>query len=61
MSDHSLIGVTGGITSALALDKLQDAHIGMYQAGFFPTMMIGLPAVAIAMALKSEKEHRSAV
>jgi len=61
MSNHSLIVTAGGITSATALTQLQGGNIGMYQSGFFPTMMVGLPAVAIAMSLRAEKEHKSAV
>ena len=44
-----------------SIDLLQSANIGMYQAGFYPTMMFGLPAVAIAMAVRSENEHKKAV
>ncbi len=43
------------------LDLLRGTHIGMYQAGFFPTMMFGLPAVAIAMAIKADDEWKKQV
>ncbi len=44
-----------------SIDLLRSANIGMYQAGFYPTMMFGLPAVAIAMAMRAEDEHKKAV
>ncbi len=34
---------------------------GMYQAGFFPVMLLGLPAAALAMYLAAKKEKRAAV
>ena len=43
------------------IDILRGTNIGMYQAGFFPTMMFGLPAVAGAMALKADNEHKKPV
>lgn len=43
------------------IDILRGTNIGMYQAGFYPTMMFGLPAVAIAMAMRAEDEHKKAV
>ncbi len=42
-------------------ETIRDAHIGIYQAGFFPTMMFGLPAIAIAMAIRSEDEYKKQV
>ncbi len=44
-----------------SIDLLRSTNIGMYQAGFYPTMMFGLPAVAIAMAMRAEDEHKKAV
>ncbi len=43
------------------ISMLRDTKIGMYQAGFYPTMMFGLPAVAIAMAVKAEDEWKKQV
>lgn len=43
------------------LDLLRSTNVGMYQVGFYPTMMFGLPAVAIAMAMRAEDEHKRAV
>lgn len=40
---------------------LLDANIGMYQAGFFPTMMFGLPAVGMAISMRAEDENKKAV
>lgn len=34
-------------------------HPGMYQAGFFPIMMFGLPAAAIAMFTVAKKERKN--
>lgn len=36
-------------------------HVGMYQAGFFPIMMFGLPGAGLAMALAAKKEKRAEV
>ncbi len=44
-----------------SIQLLQSANIGMYQAGFYPTMMFGLPAVAIAMAIRAEDEYKKQV
>ncbi len=49
---------SGGTNS---IDLLRDTKIGMYQAGFYPTMMFGLPAVAIAMAIRAEDEYKKQV
>ncbi len=43
------------------ISLLKDTKIGMYQAGFYPTMMFGLPAVAIAMAIRAEDEYKKQV
>ncbi|WP_026459931.1 N-acetylglucosamine-specific PTS transporter subunit IIBC [Schaalia suimastitidis] len=36
-------------------------HVGMYQAGFFPVMMFGLPAAALAMYLRAESKRKKVV
>ncbi|GGQ02604.1 PTS transporter subunit EIIC [Streptomyces mutabilis] len=38
-----------------------DPSAGMYQSGFFPIMMFGLPAAALAMAHAARPERRKAV
>ncbi|MER6624778.1 MULTISPECIES: PTS transporter subunit EIIC [unclassified Streptomyces] len=38
-----------------------DPTAGMYQSGFFPIMMFGLPAAALAMAHAARPERRKAV
>ncbi|GAA1355443.1 PTS transporter subunit EIIC [Streptomyces beijiangensis] len=38
-----------------------DGTAGMYQSGFFPIMMFGLPAAALAMAHTARPERRKAV
>ncbi len=43
------------------IELIRSANIGMYQAGFYPTMMFGLPAVAIAMAMRAEDEYKKQV
>lgn len=49
--------VHGDITRFLA----GDPSAGMFQSGFFPIMMFGLPAAAIAMAHCARPERRKAV
>ncbi len=44
-----------------ALSVLRSSNIGMYEVGFYPTMMFGLPAVAIAMAMRAEDEYKKQV
>ena len=34
---------------------------GAFQAGFYPIMMFGLPAVGFAIAKNADKEHQKAV
>jgi phosphotransferase system glucose/maltose/N-acetylglucosamine-specific IIC component len=53
--------VSNILTDSTLLSQLQGSNIGIYQVGFFPTMMFGLPAVAIAMACRAEQEHRKQV
>ncbi|MEU6772846.1 PTS transporter subunit EIIC [Streptomyces sp. NPDC046759] len=38
-----------------------DPHAGMFMTGFFPIMMFGLPAAALAMAHSARPERRKAV
>ncbi|WP_399885568.1 PTS transporter subunit EIIC [Streptomyces sp. BBFR51] len=49
--------VHGDITRFLA----GDPSAGIFQAGFFPIMMFGLPAAALAMAHTARPERRKAV
>ncbi|WP_328538520.1 PTS transporter subunit EIIC [Streptomyces sp. NBC_00344] len=49
--------VHGDITRFLA----GDPTAGMFQSGFFPIMMFGLPAAALAMAHTARPERRKAV
>ncbi len=41
-----------------ALLILQNAHVGAFQTGYFPIMMGGVPAVALAIGFSAEKERR---
>ncbi|BDU67558.1 MAG: PTS sugar transporter subunit IIA [Candidatus Tyloplasma litorale] len=50
-----------GQSAAQGIDVLRSANIGMYQAGFYPTMMFGLPAVAVAISMRAENEYRNKV
>ncbi|MDY2669624.1 N-acetylglucosamine-specific PTS transporter subunit IIBC [Schaalia hyovaginalis] len=36
-------------------------YVGMYQAGFFPVMMFGLPAAALAMYLRADSKRKKTV
>lgn len=36
-------------------------YVGRYQAGFFPVMMFGLPAAALAMYLRADSKNKKAV
>ena len=36
-------------------------HVGMYQAGFFPVMMFGLPAAGLAMYMTAKPERKSEI
>ncbi|NOQ50337.1 MAG: hypothetical protein GQ557_01560 [Mycoplasmataceae bacterium] len=40
---------------------LQDANVGTFQTGFFPIMMGGVPAIALAMAYRADGENRKSV
>lgn len=50
-------GATGEISRFFA----GDPTAGYFMAGFFPIMMFGLPAAAIAMIFAAKKEYRKAV
>ncbi len=52
---------TAGADKTNYISLLQSSNIGMYQAGFYPTMMFGLPAVAIAMAVRAEDDYKKQV
>ncbi len=56
---------TGEFTTTLGIENqiniLQTANIGMYQAGFYPTMMFGLPAIGLAIAIKADDQHKKPV
>lgn len=48
------------------LNNAQDAitktyHPGMYQAGFFPIMMFGLPGASLAMAQKADEKNKKTI
>lgn len=47
-----------GLPEALANTSYK---VGMYQAGWFPVMMFGLPGAALAMILTSKKKNRGVV
>ncbi|QWW19918.1 PTS transporter subunit EIIC [Schaalia sp. 19OD2882] len=40
---------------------LVQGYVGMYQAGFFPVMMFGLPAAALAMYLRADSKRKRIV
>ena len=50
-------------TAANSLDPTctPGAHGGQFMTGFFPIMMFGLPAAALAMVLRARKENQAAV
>lgn len=50
-------GATGDLNRFFALDPTA----GHFMAGFFPIMMFGLPAIALAMYFAAKKEKRKAV
>ena len=50
-------GVTGDLNRFFA----NDPSAGIYMAGFFPIMMFGLPAAALAIATTAKKENRKVV
>ena len=54
-------GEFDGATGDLSRFFAGDPTAGQFMTGFFPVMMFGLPAVALAMYLAAKKENRSAV
>ncbi|WP_028401094.1 N-acetylglucosamine-specific PTS transporter subunit IIBC [Ectobacillus panaciterrae] len=56
-----VFGEYGGKTGDIARFFAGDPHAGSYMTGFFPIMMFGLPAAAIAMIAAAKPEKRKAV
>ncbi|HHW68308.1 MAG: N-acetylglucosamine system or component [Epulopiscium sp.] len=57
-------GATGDLNRFFAqipAQGLMDPSAGMFMTGFFPVMMFGLPAAALAMIKTAKKENRKAV
>ena len=57
-------GVVGDLSRYFAqrpLEGLVDPTAGIYMAGFFPIMMFGLPAAALAMYVCAKKENKAVV
>jgi len=57
-------GATGDLGRYFAqkpLEGLLDPTAGIYMAGWFPIMMFGLPAAALAMYVCAKKENKAAV
>lgn len=57
-------GATGDLNRFFAqvpAQGLMDPSAGMFMTGFFPMMMFGLPAAALAMIKTAKKENRKAV
>lgn len=50
-----------GVWDATAKSCEVIGNVGMYQAGFFPVMMFGLPAAALAMYLRADSGRKKAV
>ncbi len=40
---------------------MSGAHVGAFETGYFPVLMAGVPAVALAMAWKADKEFKKPV
>ena len=60
----NFLGGQGTIDAALAAGKSLDqvkGVVGMYQAGFFPIMMFGLPGAALAIYHSAKKENKDKV
>ncbi len=49
------------LTGDDAYGALSEANVGVFQTGFFPIMMFGVPAVALAIGMSAEKDHRKNV
>lgn len=56
-----VFGEYNGKTGDLSRFFAGDPDAGIFMAGFFPIMMFGLPAAAIAMIAAAKKERRKAV
>lgn len=56
-----IFGEYGGATGDLSRFFAGDPTAGTFMAGFYPVMMFGLPAVALAMYTTAKKENRAAV
>ena len=60
----NFLGGQGTMDAALAAGKSLDqvkGVVGMYQAGFFPIMMFGLPGAALAIYHSAKKENKDKV
>ncbi|GIM33624.1 N-acetylglucosamine-specific PTS transporter subunit IIBC [Paraclostridium bifermentans] len=55
------LGTYNGKTGDIARFFAGDPNAGHFMAGFFPIMMFGLPAVALAIYFAAKKEKRKAV
>lgn len=56
-----VFGEYGGATGDLHRFFAGDPTAGAFMAGFYPVMMFGLPAVALAMYTTAKKENKAAV
>ena len=56
-----VFGEYGGATGDLSRFFAGDPTAGTFMAGFYPVMMFGLPAVALAMYTTAKKENRAVV
>lgn len=56
-----VFGEYNGATGDLNRFFAGDPNAGIFMAGFFPVMMFGLPAVALAIYTTTKKEHKKAV
>lgn len=56
-----VFGEFNGATGDLSRFFAGDPTAGTFMAGFYPVMMFGLPAVALAMYTTAKKENRAAV
>lgn len=56
-----IFGEFNGATGDLHRFFAGDPNAGIFMAGFFPMMMFGLPAAALAMITTAKKENRKAV
>ena len=56
-----VFGEFGGATGDLGRFFAGDPNAGIFMAGFYPVMMFGLPAAALAIYTTAKKENRAAV